>query len=478
MIDEGDSSFGITWGGVVTVDSTVNPGTLYRNSVPGHALYGNYVYIDPTEYPTPVAYSATDGGQVNNGLFGVSDRTSGDQKTAVGYRAGYRSTGENGVFVGIQAGQDADISSSTFDSGYSVGVGRLALHDSTGASSTVAIGAETGNHLNGGRGVWVGSYSGNTTTSEESVGIGWRAGEQATGNNKVSIGKQSGYQSNGANQTAVGYHAGLGSDGDSQVAVGDYSLGNATTASDFNVAIGSRVLENSNAINNTAVGYQAAYRGDSSAIDSSNLTLMGYRAGYGVGVGTGNTGFGRQACEGLTGTYNSSLGYLANRNHAFSRTTAIGQASTVTGNDQIQLGTTGTTTYAYGAVQDRSDRRDKIDIKSLTDDHIAFFMDIEWRQYRMDYRESYADTDADGTVTAVDKDGSRSGSRYHIGAIAQQVEEAMLRHNVDFAGLQHHSVNGGEDVYTIGYQEFIGIQGEIIQRQAKDIASIKEHLGI
>lgn len=159
---------------------------------------------------------------------------------------------------------------------------------------------------------------------------------------------------------------------------------------------------------------------------------------------------------------------LAN-NTAFNNASGFGFNSQVTGSNQVQLGNSATTTYAYGAVQDRSDARDKDDIAPLSDAHISFFMDIEWKQYRLDYREDY---------NWGESDGSKKRTRLHVGAIAQQVEAAMIKHGVDFAGLQHHSLSGGMDVYTLGYQEFIAIQGEIIQRQQKKIDSIESRLDI
>lgn len=147
----------------------------------------------------------------------------------------------------------------------------------------------------------------------------------------------------------------------------------------------------------------------------------------------------------------------------------IGNNSRVSGDNQIQLGGTGQSVYAYGAVQDRSDARDKIVEGGITDEHIAFFNDVEFKRYRLDYRDDYIEVDDDGNTVTHEKDGSRAGKREHLGVVAQQVEQAMQAHNVDFAGLQHHAVNGGNDVYTVGYQEFIPILGEIVQRQQKQI---------
>jgi hypothetical protein len=49
------------------------------------------------------------------------------------------------------------------------------------------------------------------------------------------------------------------------------------------------------------------------------------------------------------------------------------------------------------------------------------------------------------------KDGSKKRSRYHHGFIAQQVRDT----GIQFGGYQDHSINGGDNVMSIGYDEFI-----------------------
>lgn len=260
----------------------------------------------------------------------------------------------------------------------------------------------------------------------------------------------------------------------------------ATERGDECTAIGTFALQGNEGSANTASGHSSlrlnnkGQENTASGHKSGAKNTTGYRNSYfGAYAGSWNkTGYGNTAIGCMAGTQNTV---------SFNNCSLLGYTSEVTGSNQVQLGNSLTTTYAYGAVQDRSDERDKLDIKDLTDDHISFFMSVEWKQYRMNHRERYKErvniTDEDGNIIGfevieVENDGSRAGSRYHIGAIAQQVEEAMKNFGIDFAGLQHHSINGGEDVYTIGYQEFIGIQGLIIQRQQKTIESILERLDL
>ena len=225
---------------------------------------------------------------------------------------------------------------------------------------------------------------------------------------------------------------------------------------------------------NTAIGFQAM----AEAKVGSNNNAMGYFA-LRKNNASGNVAIGDFSLTNLTvkrETYNTAVGYAALRTNVDGtlltdryNCSGLGFDTRVSADNQVQLGNSNTTTYAFGAVQDRSDARDKIVAGDITDAHIAFFNDVEFKRYRLDYRDDYIEIDDDGAVTKLKKDGSKARKREHVGVIAQQVEKAMHTHNIDFAGLQHHSKNGGDDIYTVGYQEFIPIIGEIIQRQQKQI---------
>lgn len=136
----------------------------------------------------------------------------------------------------------------------------------------------------------------------------------------------------------------------------------------------------------------------------------------------------------------------------------IGRQSRVSGSNQCQLGDSNVTTYAYGAVQNRSDARDKADIRDtvLGLDFIAALRPVD---FRWDYRDDYVDTveQEDGTVETVihERDGSRKRARFHHGFIAQEVKAVMDEQGTDFGGYQDHKINGGCDVLSIGYEELI-----------------------
>ena len=97
----------------------------------------------------------------------------------------------------------------------------------------------------------------------------------------------------------------------------------------------------------------------------------------------------------VTGNYNSSIGLLSlkfktdgSANTNFSNCTGIGYDARVSASNQIQLGSSGTTTYAFGAIQDRSDLRDKADISDIKLG-LDFINALRPIDYRWDMRDDY-----------------------------------------------------------------------------------------
>ena len=187
---------------------------------------------------------------------------------------------------------------------------------------------------------------------------------------------------------------------------------------------------------------------------SSSDVFIGASAGKGIGTGNSEncTAIGTGALSGFD-SFNSDTTKLSN-------SIAIGAWSKVTGSNQCQLGTTGVTTYTYGSVQDRSDARDKTDIRD-TILGLDFINALRPVDFKWDYRDDYIEIEADETdITKInyikhEKDGSKKRTRYHHGLIAQEVKKVMDKFNIDFGGYQDHKINGGDDVLTIGYSELI-----------------------
>jgi len=74
------------------------------------------------------------------------------------------------------------------------------------------------------------------------------------------------------------------------------------------------------------------------------------------------------------------------------------------------------------------------------------------------------------------KDGSRKRSRYHHGLIAQEVKEMLDAKGIDFGGYQDHSVAGGKDVLTIGYDELVGPLIKAVQELSNQVKALSLEL--
>lgn len=231
-------------------------------------------------------------------------------------------------------------------------------------------------------------------------------------------------------------------------ALGISALG-SNVGSTVSTAVGYEALKAQTTANwNTAVGYQA---GKAVTTGGAN-TFIGYIAGFSTTTAAASVALGDSALS--SGNYGYAMG--------------LGQGAQVTGGNQNQIGNSGTTTYAYGAVQDRSDARDKTDIQD-TDLGLNFVMALRPRKYKWDMRDDYrpkppaADAPESeweayrkaADLSNITHDGSKKRNRYHQGLIAQEVKATMDAMGVDFGGYQDHSVKGGQDVMSIGYNEMI-----------------------
>jgi len=231
-------------------------------------------------------------------------------------------------------------------------------------------------------------------------------------------------------------------------------------------------------------------------------------------TGTLNTAFGNGSLQiNTTGNNNTAIGAdsLSN-NTSYSNTTGIGYSTRVTGSDQVQLGNSSTTTYTYGTVQNRSDIRDKADVRdtALGLDFINGLrpVDFKW-DMRDDYRpikpaavlkpedisksatkkekKEYAEQLAAynsylisndqwleaSKLANITHDGTYKRSRFHHGLIAQEVKTLIAETGIDFGGYQDHSVKDGDDVLSIGYEELIGPMIKAIQQLSAKIDALE-----
>ena len=278
----------------------------------------------------------------------------------------------------------------------------------------------------------------------------------------------------------------------SNLGIGYKVLNSAAAGGINNIGFGFEALfKNTTGDNNIAIGYESGLNNTT----GSNSTLVGYQAGKFIQIGSGNnTALGSGTLVGSvdpsTGSNNTALGYNAsNTLSGFDNTTALGANSAVTGSNQVQLGSSGTTPYAYAALSIRSDQRDKAEIRD-TQLGLDFVLSLRPVDYKWDMREDYKPARPDivkpelpvnpteeqtteynaaldsynSVMTAWQEsirmsnlvhDGSKIRTRYHHGLIAQEVKSLINSKGIDFGGYQDHSIKGGDDVLSIGYGELI-----------------------
>jgi len=235
----------------------------------------------------------------------------------------------------------------------------------------------------------------------------------------------------------------------------------------------------------------------------ANNTTGSYDTGVGLGAlqsnttGDNNTAFGGNALQGnTTGNNNTGVGGGALSSvTTFANVSGLGYNAQVTGSNEVQLGDAYTTTYVYGTVQNRSDLRDKSDVRDTTLG-LSFIKALRAVDYRWDMRDDYrppmpAPLSENPTLAQMDahkkamdawrlackhgnivRDGSKKRTRYHHGVIAQEVKTVMDTMGVDFGGFQDHEVKGGEAVLSIGYDELIAPLIKSVQELAAQNAAL------
>ena len=457
-------------------------------------------------------------GNTGVGTLALEHLTSGQYNVAIGFNAqGSKTEGSNNVSVGAETLW----SWGTCNNNTAMGHRALANGNGTGENN-VAMGtfsqdfaAGTSNTSIGYRALNGSASSSGKLSGNDNVVIGAFAGRYVGGSssqNTVLGTLALGSANQASNLTAVGYATLQAlTTGSANTAVGHLALKSITTGSNC-VAVGNGALENATGGDNTAIGMQAingattgtgntatGFNAGRFITSGSGNTTYGWRAGRSITTGASNTAIGSDALNNITdGGSNTAIGNAAGRflvdGSAANTTnsTTVGANSRVSGNNQVQLGVSGTTTYAFGAVQDRSDARDKSDVRD-TVLGLDFINDLRAVDFRWDMRDDYVETvsrvvdrevieefevptgllDANAQpimrservtrivsetvdeVVRLERDGSKKRNRFHHGLIAQELREVMERHSVDFGGFQDHSANGGCDVLSIGYTELI-----------------------
>ena len=469
--------------GVSVIYGVVN-GTLALGDTPEQVFSYN-TFANGGDDVAPVLTSPTVSPVgFNNAAFGaraLKAVTTGVNNTAIGSRS----------LTSVETGLN------------NTGIGFQTLYRTTGSSNT-AVGSISGEWLvTGNNNSLFGAFSGkklvggrfNVAAGVEAMGEGEEhiyttaVGYRSLGNpgdisqsNGTFVGAFSGDFNKGSNNVAVGYRA-LNCENDVVATPDDFTVVGAFAARYVDdgtdcVIVGAGAAANYNEMNFcTVVGMEAADTAVGGTID--HLTTLGWHAAREV-TGNGNTAIGSGALVTETsGTNNTALGFNSGRLSQagvatnFSNATTLGNDARVSGSNQVQLGDSATTTYAYGAVQNRSDARDKADIRD-TILGLDFVMALRPVDFKWDYREDYISVDENGDVVSFEKDGSKKRARFHHGFIAQEVKAAADTLGVDFGGFQDHGVKGGEDVLSIGYDELISVLVKAVQQLKAELDAVKQ----
>lgn len=523
MIGTGNGGGGTGQTGAIIIGNTSGNSSTAANTIvigTNSAVQAgaNAIVVGNGSLPTTGAVQGTDAVVVGyNSAIG----TIGSNVVVIGSGTATNGAGNNAIVIGKGAGNGSAVGVDTIllgpgagatstsataiaigkDAGKKIGVNGIAI--GTGASSTstgngtdcIAIGANT-----------FSSAFVHTATSVVAIGPNaLSAGGIVSGSGHIAIGlnalkSASTYAGSNANigiGTGSGVYGGAVSGNGDNIAIGNSAMtgtgATGTMTGVTNIAIGTNAMRTVGATtsgtSNVVIGTNAMTYSGAAIINSTGVVAIGSGVASGTTFVPGNdsvligTDAGKRTAAGGVAVVaiGKSSGVLLGDNSVAIGNGAGKAADTHTGcvflgagatgstaNNQIQLGDTSHTVYAQAAVQTRSDARDKTDIRDtvLGLDFILGLRPVDWRwDRRIDYRE-YIEKD-DGTITWVDHtpDGSKSGKRFHHGFIAQEVKSNCEEHGVDFGGYQDHKVNGGSDVLSLGYEEFIAPLVKSIQDQ-------------
>lgn len=381
------------------------------------------------------------------------------------------------------------------------GIGNLCCNSITTGLGHTFIGAESGrNQQTNVNNTGIGYRSLNSSvSSQDNVCIGAYAGQSITTglrNTAIGMASMSSIETTSYN-TAIGFESLYNCKGSYNVAIGEKAM-RALTTGGYNISIGSECLMSTTttsastavgfrALKNNTSGYMSAF-GNSALRDNTtgasnqafgyfclglNITgsynnAFGYYALGSNDVSNYNSAFGHYALYRSTGGNNSALGgFCLNLLTTETNCSAIGYNAQITASNQVQLGNSSTTAYAYGAVQDRSDMRDKTDIEDCNLG-LNFILKLRPVDFKWDMRDDYRNSMPedlsedkklkwieDNKLTNINHDGTHKRNRKHHGFIAQEVKSIIDETGTDFGGYQDHLINGGDDVKSLGYNEFI-----------------------
>jgi hypothetical protein len=473
----------ITGTAVVTDDSR-----LSDNRTPTSHPHGNITNAGAVGSTANLPLITTTSGVVTTGSFGTTANTFAQGDHA--HNKGASSNANTAIgAVALESNTTGILNTA---------LGYRALRVNTTGGGNTALGSDALSGSNGYGNTAAGSsslYSNGSGSQNTALGLSTLRSSNS-GNNNTAVGAQALFKNLASNNTAVGFSALT----ENTTGIGNVALGFSSLAG------------NTTAINNTAVGMSAL----ASNQTGGNNTAIGKDALY-LNIGNRNVASGVNSLySNTTGGNNTALGVNAlSNNQTYSNASGLGQNSQVNASNQIQLGDSATTTYVYGVVQNRSDARDKSDIRD-TALGLQFINALRPVDFKWDMREDYRPappsqvekpieikedaSDAEKAqyeqeslayqaymaqheawlesvkLSNISHDGSKKRNRLHHGLIAQEVKAVLDSSGVDFGGFQDHSIKGGDDVLSIGYSELIAPMIKAIQQLSAKINTLETQL--
>lgn len=251
------------------------------------------------------------------------------------------------------------------------------------------------------------------------------------------------------------------------LALGENALSSLTSGSN-NTALGIDALKTNTAgNNNTAIGALALWE---NVFGNDNLA-MGLSALQDNVIGNRNTALGRTALSFNTGSDNTAIGYnCTNATPSDSYAIILGSGTVGIGSNYLTFGKNGASDRIYNqftanAVWTRvSDKRVKKDIKTNKDCGLGFINDLRPVTYKFK-----APSELDPSMSEYDKDNDKpSHDKKMYGFIAQEVKEALDKHDIkNFAG--HHQIDDGKDnMQGISYEMFVMPLVSAVQELSKE----------
>ena len=428
--------------------------TITTDNLQAGAVTASKLAVDQLSAITAITGSLVVGNQPSNPTNGFIQ--SANYVTGLaGYRIGYDGSAEfnSGTFRGAITANSINIGTAPTRNGTVMTGAGVTVEPNTGY---FAIGDASNNMtyngtiltLNGSFRSFSGGtqYTSSLVDSNNNTAIGATANPAGTSNVLIGVGTAGGGAS--SNNVAIGRNSTVGVSCTNNVIVGASSSISASCSN--NVLIGASSSLSASIANcvsisgsiSTSSGSSIAIGGTISTSSASSIVVGGS-----ISSNAGN-------CITIGGSVsaNCSNALALGRNSSiaanFTNSSAVGANATVTGSNQVQLGDASTTTYVYGTVQNRSDLRDKADVAQLaTDEAWALIGNITPKKFKWNYRN-----------------GNGIRGRYHYGVVAQDIASLIQNRVInDFGGYQNHRVLGGEDVLSVGYDEFIAPLIAVVQ---------------